>query len=122
MTSRTAPPNPVTSLFHRLRASTGVSLALCDQCGACSEVCPVAGGMDLPPSRLLRLAQMGFGGFDRRVLTSQAIWRCTGCNLCARHCPHGLDLPRAVTFFRWESERLGWSGSPGARRRPAPHA
>jgi len=63
--------------------------------------------MDLPPCRLVRLAQTGFGGFDRRVLASEAIWRCTGCGTCARRCPQQVDLPGAMVFFRTEAERLG---------------
>lgn len=98
---------PGSSLVHRLREATGISLSRCDQCGTCSAACPTAGVMDLPPCRLVRLAQTGFGGFDRRVLASEAIWRCTGCEICARRCPQQVDLPGAMAFFRMEAERLG---------------
>jgi len=107
-----------TSLVHRLREATGVSLALCGQCGACTAVCPATGVMDLAPCRLVRLAQTGFAGFDRRVLASRTIWRCTGCQACARHCPNDLDLPRAMAFFRWEAERLGWASAHGETPMP----
>ncbi len=100
-------PRSGSSLVHRLREATGVSLAFCDQCGTCTSVCPSTGAMDLPPCRLVRLAQTGFEGFDRRVLASEAIWQCTGCDLCAKRCPQEVDLPRAMAFFRSEAERLG---------------
>ena len=98
---------PGSSLVHRLREATGISLAYCDQCGVCSAVCPAVESMDLPPCRLVRLAQTGFEGFDRRVLASGAIWRCSDCQVCARRCPQQVDLPRAMAFFRMEAERLG---------------
>ena len=100
-------PSTETSLVHRLRAATGVSLAHCDQCGACSGACPSVAEMDLTPCRLVRLAQTGFVGFDLRVLTSKAIWRCTGCKACLHVCPHEVDLSLAMAFFRSEAERLG---------------
>ena len=107
-----------TSLVHRLRAATGVTLALCDQCGACSGACPCVLDMDLTPCRLVRLAQTGFVGFDLRVLTSETIWQCTGCKACVHHCPHEVDLSLAMAFFRSEAERLGLA----TRRRETPAA
>lgn len=96
-----------TRLVHRLREAMGVTLAFCDQCGTCTAVCPASGAMDLTPSRLVRLVQAGFEGFDRRVLASQAIWLCTGCDACARRCPQQVDLPKAMAFFQHEAECLG---------------
>ena len=106
-TSALTAPRSGSSLVHRLRKATGVTLAFCDQCGACTAVCPSAQDMDLAPCRLVRLAQTGFEGFDRRVLASEAIWRCTGCDACARRCPQSVDLPEAMAFFQREAERLG---------------
>ena len=102
-----------TSLVHRLREATQVSLSNCDQCGNCSMACPKVALMDIPPCRLIRLAQTGFEGFDRRVLSSEAIWSCKECEICALKCPHDVDLPRVMAFFRWEAERLGWAQAPG---------
>lgn len=96
-----------TSLVHRLREATGVTLAFCDQCGACTAACPSSEAMDLTPCRLVRLVQTGFEGFDRRVLASEAIWLCTGCDACARRCPQQVDLPKAMAFLQQEAERLG---------------
>ncbi|HEX9011012.1 MAG TPA: 4Fe-4S dicluster domain-containing protein [Holophagaceae bacterium] len=107
-------PRSGSSLVHRLREATGVALAFCDQCGTCTSVCPSTEAMDLPPCRLVRLAQTGFEGFDRRVLASEAIWQCTGCELCAKRCPQDVDLPKAMAFFRAEAERLGLVRAHGA--------
>lgn len=107
-------PRSGSSLVHRLRDATGVSLAFCDQCGTCTSACPSAAVMDLPPCRLVRLAQTGFEGFDRRVLASEAIWHCTDCEICAKRCPQDVDLPRAMAFFRTEAERLGLARAPEA--------
>ena len=107
MTCSTPSVLPTTSLVHRLREATGISLALCRQCGVCTAACPEAGDMDLQPCRMVRLAQAGFGGFDRRVLGSEAIWLCTGCSACSQKCPLQVDLPRVMAFFRQESACLG---------------
>jgi heterodisulfide reductase subunit C len=95
------------SLGTRLEAATSLRLARCYQCGKCSAGCPMAGEMDHPPSRLLRLLQTGEARHDDAVLGSSAIWICLGCETCVSRCPNEVDLPRAIDFLRAESLAAG---------------
>jgi heterodisulfide reductase subunit C len=75
---------------------SGQNLLACNQCGKCSAGCPVAYGMDLLPSQVIRLAQLGI----EDVLDSQAIWTCAACLTCVARCPKGIDLPRIMEALR----------------------
>ena len=43
----------------KLERLSRTRLAECYQCGKCSAGCPMAGQMDIPPTRLIRLLQLG---------------------------------------------------------------
>ena len=75
---------------------SGENLLACNQCGKCSAGCPVAFSMDLLPSQVLRLAQLGI----EEVLESQTIWTCASCLTCVARCPKGIDLPRVMEALR----------------------
>lgn len=75
---------------------SGESLLACNQCGKCSAGCPVAYSMDLLPSQVIRLAQLGI----EDVLGSQTIWICAACLTCAARCPKGVQLPRIMEAIR----------------------
>jgi heterodisulfide reductase subunit C2 len=75
---------------------SGESLLACNQCGKCSAGCPVAFSMDLLPSQVIRLAQLGI----EDVLDSQTIWTCAACLTCVSRCPKGIDLPRVMEAMR----------------------
>jgi heterodisulfide reductase subunit C len=61
------------TLAGRVEAATGVNLAQCYQCGKCAAGCPVSDQMDLPPSQVFRLLQLGFPELDRKVLADIAV-------------------------------------------------
>jgi len=75
---------------------SGETLLACNQCGKCSAGCPVAFSMDLLPSQVIRLAQLGI----EDVLDSQTIWTCAACLTCVSRCPKGIDLPRIMEAMR----------------------
>lgn len=75
---------------------SGQSLLACNQCGKCSAGCPVAFSMDILPSQVIRLAQLGI----QDVLESQTIWTCAACLTCVSRCPKGIDLPRVMEALR----------------------
>ncbi|MBN1537229.1 MAG: 4Fe-4S dicluster domain-containing protein [Anaerolineales bacterium] len=75
---------------------SGQSLLACNQCGKCSAGCPVAFSMDVLPSQVIRLAQLGI----QDVLESQTIWTCAACLTCVSRCPKGIDLPRVMEALR----------------------
>lgn len=75
---------------------SGQNLLACNQCGKCSAGCPVAAALDLLPSTVLRLAQLGL----EEVLHAQTPWTCASCLTCAGRCPKGVDLPRIMESLR----------------------
>ncbi len=89
---------------RQVETISGARLLACNQCGKCSAGCPVAFGMDLLPSQVIRLAQLGI----EDVLQSQTIWTCAACLTCAARCPKGIDLPRVMEALRLiQMERSG---------------
>ncbi len=75
---------------------SGQVITLCDQCGTCSGGCPMVTEMDLTPSQMMRMVQMG----QREVLDSKAIWYCASCFTCTVRCPRGLDLSKVAEALR----------------------
>jgi heterodisulfide reductase subunit C len=51
--------------------------------------------MDLTPSQVMRLAQIGDAEAVETLLASQTLWSCVGCLTCTQRCPKDLD-PAAV--------------------------
>lgn len=82
---------------------SGQELLDCNQCGRCSAGCPVAATMDLLPSQVIRMAQLGM----EEVLESNTIWICASCLTCVTRCPKGVDLPRLMEALRQVALRQG---------------
>jgi heterodisulfide reductase subunit C len=80
----------------QIEAISGENLLACNQCGKCSAGCPVAFSMDILPSQVIRLAQLGI----EDVLECQTIWICAACLTCVSRCPKGIDLPRVMEAMR----------------------
>jgi heterodisulfide reductase subunit C len=82
---------------------SGQDLLDCNQCGKCSAGCPVAVTMDILPSQVIRMAQLGM----EEVLESKTIWICASCLTCVARCPKGVDLPRLMEALRQIALRKG---------------
>ena len=82
---------------------SGQALLACNQCGKCSAGCPIVAAMDLLPSQVIRLAQLGM----EEVLESNTIWICASCLTCVTRCPKGVDLPRLMEALRQVALRQG---------------
>ena len=82
---------------------SGQDLLACNQCGKCSAGCPVVAAMDILPSQVIRMAQLGM----EEVLESNTIWICASCLTCATRCPKGVDVPRLMEALRQISLRKG---------------
>ena len=84
-------------LVRRIEEISGQDLLACYQCGACSAGCPVAFAMDMLPSQVIRLVQLGQ---VEEALESETIWFCAACQTCYARCPKGVDLSRIMEALR----------------------
>ncbi len=84
------------SFKSRVEELSGQNLNLCYQCGACSSGCPLSKEMDLLPSKVIRLTQLG----REEPLHSRAIWLCSTCLECEARCPRGIDLASVMEALR----------------------
>lgn len=84
-------------LVRRVEELSGQDLLACYQCGECSAGCPAAFAMDLLPSQVIRLLQLGQ---VEDVLKSATIWFCAACQTCYARCPKGVDLSRIMEALR----------------------
>lgn len=75
---------------------SGQPITRCDQCGTCSGSCPMVMEMDVTPSQMMRMVQLG----QREVLETKAMWFCASCFTCTVRCPRGLDLSRVAESLR----------------------
>ncbi|MDR1383432.1 MAG: 4Fe-4S dicluster domain-containing protein [Planctomycetaceae bacterium] len=62
-------------------------VADCYQCGKCSAGCPMADQMDVIPSGIMRLVQIG--EVEKAAKTS-AVWQCLACQTCSTRCPKSV--------------------------------
>ncbi len=81
---------------QKVELISGEDLLACNQCGKCSAGCPAVFTMELLPSQVIRLAQLGI----EEVLDSETIWVCASCLTCVARCPKGVDLPRVMEALR----------------------
>ena len=77
----------------------------CYQCGKCNGGCPMSDAMDLGPRGIMRCTQIGSLG---RILRSNTIWLCTGCQACVDRCPHDVNVPALIEEARYEAARQGY--------------
>jgi heterodisulfide reductase subunit C len=82
---------------------SGQDLLACNQCGKCSAGCPIVATMDVLPSQVIRMAQLGM----EEVLETNTIWICASCLTCVARCPKGVDLPRLMEAVRQIALRKG---------------
>lgn len=75
---------------------SGQVITRCDQCGVCSGSCPMISEMDITPSEMMRMVQLG----QSEVLDTKAMWLCASCFACTVRCPRGLDLSKVAEALR----------------------
>ena len=67
----------------------------------------VAEDMDMTSCRALRFLQMQAPNLDRRVLASEGIWLCLGCETCSSRCPQEVEVAKVMDFVRTEALAQG---------------
>jgi heterodisulfide reductase subunit C len=92
------------------------AVSVCYQCGTCSGSCPVApaGGMDYTPRTIIRMIQ---AGMEDEVLSSQTVWTCAACYLCAVRCPRDIDITDVMIRLRNLALIRGYPAKTGIARR-----
>jgi heterodisulfide reductase subunit C len=85
----------------KIRNLSNEDIALCYQCGVCTGSCILASKMDIMPSMIIRLVQLG----QMEVLESKSIWFCLSCLNCSVRCPRGIDIAKVTEALRQLSLR-----------------
>lgn len=80
--------------------------ALCYQCGTCTSSCPSGRDLDRGPRRLVRLI---LAGDMDAVLSSDDLWRCTGCGACSEACRMEIDVAGVLRGLRGLEREHGMS-------------
>ena len=87
----------------RIVEISGQDILVCEQCGTCSAGCPMIGTMDITPSQLMRMVQLG----QKEVMETKSMWLCASCYTCTVRCPRGLDLSKVAEAARHVTLRDG---------------
>jgi len=81
------------------------SLELCDECGACLDVCPTyeaTQNEEFSPIGRVKAARKIFQGEEVTPQTIDSIYSCPECYLCVDACPYNIELPNIVEQSRIE--------------------
>ena len=89
--------NTRSKFLGKVEELSGESIYACYQCGKCSAGCPSISEMDIFPSEIIRLVQLGE---EKEVLNSKTIWICASCFTCVTRCPKGVDLAKIMESLR----------------------
>jgi len=84
------------AFLKRIVTLSAEAITVCDQCGTCSGSCPMIAEMDVTPSQLMRMVQLG----QSEVLDTKTMWVCASCFACTVRCPRGLDVSKVAEALR----------------------
>ncbi|UCG31211.1 MAG: 4Fe-4S dicluster domain-containing protein [candidate division WOR-3 bacterium] len=82
--------------LKKVNELSGQVITLCEQCGTCSGGCPLVTEMDITPSQMMRIVQLG----QKEVLDYKAIWVCASCFTCTVRCPRQIDVSKVAEALR----------------------
>jgi len=63
----------------------------------CSASCPVRFAMDLSPTQVIRLVQVGK---VERIFESNTFWICSTCFACQARCPRNINITKVMEALR----------------------
>lgn len=81
---------------RKISELSGEVVMLCEQCGTCTGSCPMLAEMDITPSQMVRLVQLG----QEVVLEHKTFWVCASCYTCTVRCPRGIDPAKIAEALR----------------------
>jgi len=85
----------------------GENIRRCFQCGTCVAMCPVAEhDPRYDPRRIIRMVNMGM---RTQVLSSPAIWLCSGCYNCFERCPQDVKPTQILQAIQHIASREGYT-------------
>ncbi len=84
-------------LLAQIEQLSGQRVSDCYQCGCCTAGCPIGEWMDPPPSKAIRILQLGRA---EELLASEGIWLCASCLVCGTRCPRNVDYARIAEACR----------------------
>lgn len=89
-----------------VESRSGEAIRDCYYCQKCTAGCPTAYLMDYKPAQLLRMIQLAQ---EERVLGSNAIWLCIGCEACGTRCPNQIRLAPVMDVLRQMALNEGYA-------------
>jgi heterodisulfide reductase subunit C len=84
-------------LYSDVREISGVEVAGCLQCKKCTNGCPVAKLVQVPPSEIIRRLQLNE---DDSIVSSDLVWMCASCETCFTRCPMRIDMAAVMDALR----------------------
>jgi heterodisulfide reductase subunit C2 len=84
------------AFLRRVSELADQKITMCDQCGTCTGSCPMLSEMDVTPSQLMRMVQLG----QTEMLGTKTMWLCASCFACTVRCPRGLDVSKVAEALR----------------------
>ncbi|MDR1959760.1 MAG: 4Fe-4S dicluster domain-containing protein [Planctomycetaceae bacterium] len=92
MSTKTLSPD-----VERVEALAHTHVMDCYQCGKCSAGCPVADRMDVIPSGLMRMVQIGE---VRQAAGTMSVWQCLSCQTCSTRCPKSVHVAEVIDALK----------------------
>ena len=84
-------------LVEKVKNISGENVLSCYQCGLCSGSCPLRFAMDLSPTQVIRLIQLGS---IEKILSSNTFWICSTCFSCFARCPREINITKIMEALR----------------------
>lgn len=84
-------------LAEKVKNISGEDVSSCYQCGLCSASCPVRFAMDLSPTQVIRLVQIGK---VKRIFELNTFWICSTCFTCQARCPRNINITKVMEALR----------------------
>jgi heterodisulfide reductase subunit C2 len=84
-------------LFNAVKEISGVDVAGCLQCKKCTNGCPVATLVNVPPSEVIRRLQLDE---DNSIVSADLVWTCASCDTCFSRCPMQIDMAAVMDALR----------------------